>query len=355
MKTCLHDKHVQLGAKMVDFAGWDMPIQYKGILHEHEIVRTKVGLFDVSHMGRISIEGPGAESFVDFLSTNTIADKAPLSATYTVLCNDKGHCIDDTIIYREGKERFFLVANAANRDSDLQHLLKQGSSFNVDITPHFEDEGILALQGPNAFPLMHELFPDAASLEPMHFYQEGPLIISRTGYTGSGGFEIYGKCSPIIDMWEAFLGRGKKQGIEPVGLGARDTLRLEMGYALYGNELNLDIAPTETVASWAVKLNAHDFMGKAALLKLKESGKGRHQCGITLKEKGVARKNSAVYYQNQLAGQTTSGTFSPTLKQPIALSMLQLPLNPGDTVEVEVRNRRLKGEVTALPFYKTHS
>ena len=250
MKTPLYERHAALGAKLVPFAGWEMPIQYQGILTEHRAVREHVGLFDVSHMGRIIIKGADAEKLLDHASTNRISGKADGTATYTVWCNAHGGCIDDLIVYKINNTSFFVIANAANRDKDLSHIksLAKQLNANVEITNAYSRSGIIALQGPSAFPMLTSLLPEAASIKPMHFIElkNENLFISRTGYTGAGGFEFYGSADEIIEWWDLLLDKGQIIWIQPIGLGARDTLRLEMGFALYGHELADDIAPNES-------------------------------------------------------------------------------------------------------------
>lgn len=340
---------------MVEFAGWEMPIQYKGVVAEHNAVRNGVGIFDVSHMGRISVRGPDAESFLDYLSTNRIAGKKDFSATYTVWGTPDGGCVDDVIVYQQSPEEFFVVVNAGNRDKDLAHLLKESKNFDVQIEDHYEMDGILAIQGPQALAIVAECFPEAATLKPMRFipltFNGQNIILSGTGYTGSGGLEIYGPHAAITELWDLFL----KQGIEPIGLAARDTLRLEMGFALYGHEINDNIAPTESVSAWTVKMKKDTFIGKEALEKLENSPQKRSEHGIVLIDKGIAREGYEVYKDDKKIGTVTSGTHSPSLNQAIAIILVSGSLQEGDIVEVQIRNKRCKAKITPLPFYKGKS
>lgn len=354
MKTCLYDRHVLLGAKIVPFAGWEMPIQYKGIITEHHAVRNAVGLFDVSHMGRIAIEGIDAEKLLDYLSTNQIANKVDGTATYTVWCHENGGSVDDLLVYRKNKNSFFVVVNASNRDKDLNHLKQFSSNYQVNILPKYSVEGILALQGPKAEALLEQFFPEVKQIKPMHFVcveDEGrELIISRTGYTGAGGFELYTSSSDqTIKWWDHLLEAGKEWGIEPVGLGARDTLRLEMGYALYGHELSNTISPIESVAAWTVKANK-EFVGKEALLQLEKSPDKRFAYGIELLDKGIGREGYHVYQEGNQLGIITSGTFSPTLNKSIALILVNKSLKPQDRVEIAIRQQLVKAQVVPVPF-----
>lgn len=337
---------------MVDFCGWEMPIQYKGIIHEHLVVRNNAGIFDVSHMGRILIEGPQAESFLDFVSTNKIAGKKDFSVTYTVLCDRNGGCIDDVLVYRENPERYFIIANASNRNKDLDHLGLIGENFSVSVDDRFIEEGILAIQGPKALSLVSQVIPKVSELHHMHFalldFHGHPILLSRTGYTGEDGCEVYGPHEVIIALWEELL----KKGVEPIGLGARDTLRLEMGYALYGHEINENISPTESVATWAVKLDKDQFLGKDALEKLEKSGKKRWEYGVILLNKGIAREGYSVVQKGQVIGRVTSGTYSPSLQKAIAIVLVNHPLTLGDQVSIRIREQMVQAEVVKLPFYR---
>lgn len=348
MKTALYDQHIALGAKMVEFAGWEMPIQYSGIIPEHHAVRQHAGLFDVSHMGRILIEGPDAEKLLDFLSTNVIAGKPSGSATYTVWCREDGGCVDDVIVYKVDQTHYFVIVNAGNRDKDYRHLMKYAHGYDVTVNERFTQDGILAIQGPAAKDILKRLFPEIVSIAPMHFkvgrYHFQEAILSATGYTGAGGFEIYAPNTAITALWKDLLGLGKADGLIPVGLGARDTLRLEMGYALYGHELKEDIKPIETVSHWTVKANKHDFLGK----EFQE--KKRTQHGLIVLEGGIAREGYEVFKGDASIGHVTSGTFSPTLQKAVAIILSTTPLNEGDIVDVQIRQKRCPCKIVKLPF-----
>ena len=335
MRTFLYERHVALGAKLVDFAGWEMPIHYQGILQEHQAVRERVGLFDVSHMARVSIVGKEALPFVDWLSTNRL--KGVGRATYTCLCNADGGTVDDTLVYHESDTSFFLVLNASRRKADLAHLRRESAPFDVQIIENFHHEGILALQGP----LASQYYPE---MKPMTFRREGELIISETGYTGSGGVELFGPQEQISALWDHFIAKG----VEPIGLGARDTLRLEKGYALYGHELSLEIAPLESVSKWTVCLDK-EFLGKKGA-----AGLGRSAYGIKMEEGAIPREGYRVYSgeteESFLLGRVTSGGFSPSLKIPIALILSEQSLSPNERVYVEIRGKNVPGRVSPLPF-----
>lgn len=334
---------------MISFAGWEMPVHYKGVVAEHQAVRQFAGIFDVSHMGRIMVHGPDAERFLNHLSTNQIAGKPEGTATYTVWCHEHGGSVDDVLVYKQKDEQFFVTVNASNRSKDLNHLLSHSQQFNVSIQDRYQEDGILALQGPAAESLMDSFIPDARKLKPMHFFcPSTDLVISRTGYTGAGGFEIYGPYAQIVQWWERLI----EKGAQPAGLGARDTLRLEMGFALYGHELSDSIAPNESVSAWTIKWNKEDFLGKAALKKLAESSLRRHAYGIELLDRGIARESFPVFQEGCLIGNVTSGSFSPTLNRAIALILVSHPLKSGDLIEVEIRQQRCCAQVVQIPFIR---
>ncbi len=356
MKTALYERHLRLGAKIVSFADWEMPLQYQGILLEHQTVRQKVGLFDVSHMGRIWVRGQDAESLLDYLSTNVIKNKPPFHATYTTWCDVSGKCIDDLIIYRVSSEVFFIVVNASNREKDLKHLLKYAKEKNVLIEDCYEDGGIIALQGPSSFPLLYSLFPSLEQLQPMEFsilpFLNEDLFIARTGYTGAGGFEFYGNNDQISVLWDGLMEQGELYGIQPIGLGARDTLRLEMGFALYGHELSEIISPIESVASWAIKWDKEDFLGKSALKDLDNNPLNRYAYGVFLHGDGIPRQDYLVYKDGHQIGKVTSGSYSPSLQKGIALILVQEKLTTGQTIEIQIRQNRCPAEVVPLPFVR---
>lgn len=357
MKTPLHQKHCDLGARMVDFNGWEMPLQYTSILDEHRAVRTNAGIFDVSHMGRVLFQGPEAEKFVDYISTNRIVGKQDGTATYTVFLNEAGGAVDDAIIYRESPTSFFTVVNAGNRKKDLDHFLEMSKNFDVSVIHRYDADGILAVQGPKALSLIHEIFPETECLKPFQFMTVSvngeEVIVSRTGYTGEQGAELYAPLSVIPYLWDLFMDKGKAYDLQPIGLGARDTLRLEMGYALYGHELSDTISPLESVSSWTIKLKDRSFYGKEALVSLKESGKKRHTYAVVLKDKGIAREGYPVFFDDEEIGIVTSGTMSPSTQQAIALILVKKPFEKGDEVNVQVRNKMCPAEIVSLPFYKS--
>lgn len=353
MRTPLYERHLALKAKMIDFCGWKLPVYYQGIISEHKTVRNQVGLFDISHMGRVLIKGQDAEQFLDYISTNRLTGKESGSATYTVWCRQNGMCVDDVIVYKQSPDSFFVILNASNRIKDLDHLQEQASRFNVVIEDRFK-EGILALQGPKAETLLKRIFPQVDTIKPMHFQsffdQQEEIIVSRTGYTGSGGFELYGSAFSICRLWDLLLEQGKDLEIRPIGLGARDTLRLEMGYALYGHELSEAIGANETVAAWTIKWNKERFLGKEALDALEHSPGKRFSRGAILIDQGIARDGYPVLWKEQMIGTVTSGSFSPSLNQSIALLLLSEPLQLEEPIDILIRDKRVQAKITKIPF-----
>lgn len=353
--TALYERHLKLGARMAEFAGWEMPIRYaEGTIHEHNVVRDAVGIFDVSHMGRIVIRGPETEKLLDMLSTNKISGTPIGKAVYTVWCDESGGCVDDLIIYHLAPQEYFIIVNAGNREKDLQHLQKYAAGRDVVVDPRYEQDGVLALQGPKASAVVEELFPEAAGLKPMRlkaFDLEGQqVVVARTGYTGENGFELIARNAVIPTLWDLCMQLGETHGIEPIGLGARDTLRLEMGFALYGHELSDEIFPTESVSSWTVKMAKDNFVGKAAIEKKQP---GRKACGVVYEGQGIPREGCRVLQNGEQIGIVTSGNKSPTLQKTIALLLVDHKLEEGEQVEIEVRQRIAPATVVALPFLKS--
>ncbi|MDB2613762.1 glycine cleavage system aminomethyltransferase GcvT [Chlamydiales bacterium] len=326
-KTFLYQKHLDLGAKMVPFSGWEMPIYYSSLIKEHEAVRKEAGLFDVSHMGIIEVKGEKAREFLEWISTNTLTKPV----TYTLLCNESGGTIDDLICYKKNEHHFLVIVNAGNREKDLAHLKAHSGDVEINL---LEGYGILALQGPKA-----ATYLSIPEMKPRTFLESGDLFIATTGYTGERGFEIYGKNEVLAPLFDDLMNKG----VTPCGLGCRDSLRLEMGYALYGHEISETISPMESVASWAVKLDK-EFYGKEAL------SKKRSMVGLTLLERAVPREGYKLFINNLEVGMITSGTFSPSMQRGIALALVNEPLSVGEKIEVSIRNKRCPAVITTLPF-----
>ncbi|WP_018661554.1 glycine cleavage system aminomethyltransferase GcvT [Heyndrickxia acidiproducens] len=359
-RTPLFNVYQTYGAKTTAFGGWELPVQFSGIKAEHEAVRTKAGLFDVSHMGEILVEGKGSLAFLQKTATNDVSKLEPGKAQYTVMCNENGGTVDDFLIYQLDEGRYLLVVNAANITKDLEWLLRHRTKETA-ISNLSDSIAQLAVQGPLSVKIVQKLMPDfnAAALPAFSFTVGADLsgfqvLLSRTGYTGEDGFEIYCKSGEAASLWEKILSAGKKDGILPCGLGARDTLRFEAGLCLYGQELTDAITPLEAGIGFAVKLHKQaDFIGKSALQKQKDAGLQRKLAGIEMTERGIPRHGYRVWSGDSLIGEVTTGTQSPTLKKNIGLALINTAYcEPGTEVEVEIRSKRVKAKVVQTPFYK---
>lgn len=355
-RTPLHDVHEELSAKMVPFAGYQMPVQYPtGIRREHEAVRTAAGLFDVSHMGEFLVTGPEAADYVAWITTNDPHALAVGQAQYSVMCHPTGGIIDDLLVYRLGEDRFRLVVNAANHAKDWRHCSVEAGRFDVRLEDESDGVALLALQGPKAQEILAPLCSDAIDSIGFYEFRQGhvagaPGVISRTGYTGEDGFELYLPNDRAVGVWRDLLAAGEALGLVPAGLGSRDSLRLEMGYALYGNDLDDDTTPLEAGLGWLVKLGKDDFIGKEPLQRQKKDGVSRRLRGFRLLERGFPRAG----YTVTCAGETTtvrSGTMSPSLGVGIGTAYLPPPAGPGTSLAVHIRDASVPAEVVSLPFY----
>ena len=359
LRTPLFESYKEYGGKTIDFGGWELPVQFSSIKAEHEAVRTKAGLFDVSHMGEVFVSGSGALDYLQKLVTNDVSKLKIGQAQYTVMCNEQGGTIDDFLIYKLEDERYLLVVNASNIEKDVAWMEKQQTE-NVVIDNQSDNYALLALQGPLAESVLQRLTED--KLDDIKFFrfkdhvQLGgeDVLVSRTGYTGENGFEIYGTPEAMKNLWSKILQEGKEDGVVPAGLGSRDTLRFEAGLPLYGQELRADVSPLEAGLGFVVKVNKEeDFIGKDVLVKQKEQGVERKLVGLEMIDKGIPRTGYKVYDGDQEVGEVTTGTQSPTLKKNIGFALLSTKYTElGTEVEVEVRTRRLKAKVIATPFYK---
>jgi aminomethyltransferase len=362
-KTQLYEVHRKT-AKLTVFAGFEMPLWYKGIIQEHLAVRNSVGVFDISHMGRIIIMGEDAERFLNYVITNDVSKLLPNSAQYSVMCNEEGGIIDDFVYYRLEKVRFMFVSNATNREKDYNWLAKNAKGFNVHIEEVSDNVAMLAVQGPNAEKTIQKISPDDLSkierfkCAPSHLANVD-VLLSRTGYTGEDGFEVFIWNTPLskpdnaVKVWNAILDAGKPFGIEPCGLGARDTLRLEAGMCLYGNDIDEKTTPLEATLGFVVKLQKGNFIGKDVLLKQKNEGIKQKRVGIRMIEQGIPRPNFEVYSgTNEKIGYVTSGTFSPLLKCGIGMAYVQISQSQeGNIVNVKIRDKLAKAEIVSFPFY----
>jgi aminomethyltransferase len=358
-KTALHSTHVALGAKMVPFAGFDMPVRYSSDLDEHHTVRNGVGVFDVSHMGEFRVTGSQAFDLVQWVTSNDVSKLSPGKIQYSCLPNGKGGIVDDLLVYCIGPEEYLLVVNASNIEKDW-NWIKSQNCFEAEMKNESDSTSLLAVQGPLARQVIQRLTSTDLSAIPYYNYSFGTVagipnvLISNTGYTGSGGFELYVPNEEVEKLWNALFEEGKPEGIKPIGLGARDTLRLEMGFCLYGNDIDDTTSPLEAGLGWITKLNS-DFVDAKFLRQQKEEGLKRKLVGFELLEKGIARGHYPVKEENgNEIGMVTSGTMSPTLGKSIGLAYVPMSLaSPGSHFLVDVRGRLLKAEVVSLPFYKT--
>ncbi|SDM26116.1 glycine cleavage system aminomethyltransferase GcvT [Chryseobacterium taihuense] len=355
-KTALYDKHVSLGAKIVPFAGFEMPVQYSGVTEEHFAVREKAGLFDVSHMGQFFIEGAGAKDLLQYVTTNNVDVLENGKAQYSCLPNENGGIVDDLIVYKMDDEKYFVVVNASNIDKDWDHISKY-NTFDAVMTNASDDMSLLAVQGPKATEILQKLTKTNLSEIPYYNFTVGSVagvsdvIISNTGYTGSGGFEIYFKNESAEKLWDAILEAGSEEGIIPCGLAARDTLRLEKGFCLYGNDIDDTTSPIEAGLGWITKFDK-DFISKETFAKQKEEGINRKLVGFELTEKGVPRHDYPVVdAEGNIIGKVTSGTQSPMKKVGLGIAYVDKPyFKIGSEIFIQVRNKNIPAKVVKMPF-----
>ena len=360
-RTPLHEEHVRLGAKMVPFAGYEMPVQYPtGIVAEHRAVREAVGMFDVSHMGELEIRGPQALDWVQQVVSNDVSKVEVGQAQYAALCNERGGVIDDCITYRF-PDRYLIVVNASNLEKDRAWIESFADRFDAELTDRSDEIGLIALQGPKASQVLAKL--TETDLDAIGYYRfaEGKVdgrdaVISRTGYTGEDGFELYVGSDDAAHIWRALLAAGEAEGIRPAGLGSRDSLRLEMGYALYGNDLDEEHDAIESGLGWVVKPDKGDFVGRDALARTKEAGPKRKLVGFELKERGFPRHGYEIQSDGRVVGVVTSGVHSPSLDKGIGMGWVEASLaKPGTLIDIMVRGKPLPAEVVRPPFYKQGS
>jgi aminomethyltransferase len=356
-KTPLNSVHRKLGAKMIDFGGWDMPVQYSGILDEHHAIRRAVGLFDVSHMGEIEIQGSDAFSFTDSITTNAVAKLKIGQAQYSGLLYEHGGFVDDILVHKVADDHYFLCVNASNQEKDFEHIVAQNrTAAKVEFaSPRYAQ---LAIQGPKALETLQRL--TKTELAPIAYYHfaDGqvsgtPARIARTGYTGEDGFEIYIAPEQAERIWNQILDAGQEFGIKPCGLGARNTLRLEAKMALYGHEIHASITPYEADLAWIVKLDKGGFTGRAALAKQKAEGVKRKLVGFEMTGRGIGRDGYEVYLDGSPAGWVTSGGPAPTLNKNIGLCYLPVDrAKPGQPIQIMIRNQAVDAVTVPTPFYK---
>lgn len=357
-RTPLYGIHKQMGADIVDFGGWDMPIQYSGIIDEHINTRERVGLFDVSHMAELEISGNDAATFVQFIITNDVSCLCVGKALYTPLCYENGFIVDDVIVYMTRDDCFLLVVNASNADKDLAWIRKMSIGYDVNILDVSSDTAQLSLQGPEAEAVLASVAGDELrTLEYFNFtysyLDDVRALISRTGYTGEDGFELYVAPEDVAVLWERLLAAGDGRGIKPVGLGARDTLRLEAGFRLYGNDIDGTTTPLEAGLGWTVRFNKGDFVGRDALSN-QRGNIGKRLAAFEMIDKPVARRGYPVIRDDMEIGRVTSGTYSPSLSRPIGMAYVDAGFSGvGEIVDVLVRERRCRARIVALPFAGT--
>jgi aminomethyltransferase len=356
--TALTDKHIALGAKMVEFAGYNMPVSYTGLNDEHVTVRTKLGIFDVSHMGEFFLKGPYALELIQRVTSNDASVLVPGKAQYSCLPNDKGGIVDDLLIYRMSEDTYMLVVNASNIEKDWNWISKHNSK-GVDMKNMSDEYSLMAIQGPKATAVLAKLTPVNLTTIPYYSFAVGKfcgfddVIISNTGYTGAGGFEIYCKNNQAAKIWDSILEAGKEEGIKPIGLGARDTLRLEMAFCLYGNDIDDTTSPIEAGLGWITKFTK-DFTNSAKLKEQKEKGVSRKLVGFKMIDKGIPRHGYEIAdASGNVIGVVTSGTQSPSLQTAIGMGYVKTELaKPGSEVFIKIRDRLIKAEVVKTPFCK---
>ncbi|PSK99735.1 aminomethyltransferase [Haloactinopolyspora alba] len=356
-RTPLHERHEALGAKFAEFGGWSMPLQYSGVVDEHTAVRERVGLFDVSHLGKASVTGPGAREFVNSCLSNDLDKIGPGQAQYTLCCDESGGVVDDLIIYLRADDDLLLVPNAANNAEVVRRLAAEAPA-GVDVRDQHREFAVMAIQGPRS-----ERTVAAAGLPTEHPYMsfveadfDGVSVtVCRTGYTGERGYELVVPWDAATAVWDALLRAGESDGIAACGLGARDTLRTDMGYPLHGQDLSLEISPLQGRSSWAVGWSKERFWGRAALLAEKEAGPARRLRGIRALGRGIPRPGMTVTVDSDPVGTVTSGTFSPTLRQGVGLALLPPEVTEGSEVAVQIRNRTESFEVVRPPFVQAGS
>lgn len=362
-ETALKDRHVALGARLVPFAGWLMPVQYTGIIEEHRAVRSRAGLFDLGHMGQVNFYGPDAATFLQAITTNDVSALEPGKAQYSLLPNEQGGIIDDIIVYRWlSGDGYFVVINAANSEKDLAWFHQQRAArpeLDVTVEDVSDSRGMIAIQGPLSQAIVQRLTDYDLSTLPYFHWDEAtvagiPMLLARTGYTGEDGFEFYPEIERTGELWDALLEAGAEDGLVPVGLGARDTLRLEARMPLYGNELSDEISPLEAGLGWAVKLDKGDFIGRDRIAAVKEAKPRRRTVGFKLEGRsGSARTGYEVQVDGRTVGTVTSGAMSPTLGENIGLALVDRDVaGVGQPLQIMIRGKAVPATQVKLPFYR---
>jgi len=357
-QTPLFPLYAEHGAKTVEFGGWDMPVQFTGIIAEHEAVRQHVGLFDVSHMGEFEVDGEDARAFIQHMVTNDVNKLTSGGAMYSPMTYEDGGCVDDLLVYCFSDTHFWIVVNAGNIDKDFAWLQSHVEGFSVRLTDKSNNIALLALQGPNAVPLLQLLSTESISELPNFRFVETTVdgvraVVSRTGYTGEDGFELYVSAADAGKLWRSLVNNGQAHGIQLCGLGCRDTLRMEARLPLYGHELTDKISPLEAGIGMFVKLDKGEFIGRDALCAQKEAGLTRKLVGVILLERGIPRADYKLFAGDEEVGYFTSGTMSPTLKAPVGLALVNIAYATiGTKLTVDIRGKRVAAEIVKTPFYK---
>jgi aminomethyltransferase len=359
-KTPLYDRHVALGAKIIDFGGWAMSVQYSNVIEEHHATRMKAGLFDICHMGEIEVKGPQAFELLQWVLSRNIERQAIGQMKLSVMTNENGGIIDDVTVYRLGEERYLVVTNAGTKDKDYSWIETQRRArglSDVEVVDNSDRTGKIDLQGPLSLVILQNLASD--DLAPLTYYHAKdtkvmgiPALVSRSGYTGEDGFEIYTESRRIGEIWDKLLEVGAGFGLKPVGLGARDTLRLEAGMMLYGNDMDETITPLEVVYGWVTSLEK-DFVGSSALKKLKEKGLTRKLVGFEMEERGIARHGYKAFKDATEVGVVTSGTYTPTLQKAVGMAFVPVQYSrPGTDILIQIRDNHARARIVELPFYR---
>lgn len=371
-RTPLYTAHQQAGARLVDFGGWEMPVQYTGIVAEHRSVREAAGIFDISHMGEVTVSGPAAKDFLNRLLTNDIARLFPGQGQYTLMCNEAGGTVDDLYAYRTGAHEYLLVINAARIDADLAWMRSQRDAFaekdGVELNDQSDNMAAVAIQGPNSAPLLDQLFPGPSITETRvdrpsdlrknelgrFLFGTDEVWVSHTGYTGEDGFEVITPADAIVPFWQKALALGTAFNLQPAGLGARDTLRTEMCYPLYGHELDEQTSPIEAGLGFFVALDKPDFNGRPTLLEQKQNGTERKLIAFKMSGKSAPpRPHYGIFAGDQRIGETTSGTLSPSLNTGIGMGFVEAEhARPNTPIAIEIRNRRFPAIIVRKPIYK---
>lgn len=356
-RTPLYENHAGLGAKLVEFGGWEMPVQYTGIIEEHKACRSSAGLFDVSHMGEFDIKGPDALKFINRLITNNAAKMQVNQCLYSPMCYENGGVVDDLLVYKFSEDHYYFIVNAANIDKDFAWVQEKSSGMDVQVENISSQVAQIAIQGPKAEVILQKITGlDLAAIK-YYWFTQGQVdgveaIVSRTGYTGEDGFEIYIGSESASQIWDRLLNAGKDEGLVPVGLGARDTLRLEARLPLYGHEMDAEITPLEAGLGIFVKLDKEDFIGKEALLKQKEEGLKRKLAGFEMVGRGIPRSHYPVKKEGREIGMVTSGSPAPWLDKYIGLALVKTEYAAVDTeFEIEIRGKDIPAKVVKTPFY----